>query len=74
MVSLTRAQPPYWDHSPPLQVVCRNEECAASGLMHARCFEKFEEQACKALAKTPRGSRWTEGQVQYNFFVDFDCF
>ena len=55
-------------------MVCRNEECAASGLMHARCFEKFEEQACKALAKTPRGSRWTEGQVQYNFFVDFDCF
>ena len=51
-------------------MVCRNEECAASGLMHARCFEKFEDQACKALARTVRAQKWTEGQVETSF-LDF---
>ena len=53
--------------SPTLQMVCRNEECAASGLMHARCFEKLEDQACKALARTVRAQKWTEGQVETSF-------
>jgi hypothetical protein len=51
------------DPEETVRVSCTDQQCPASGLLHARCFEKFENKACLALSTTPRANSWTDGQV-----------
>ena len=63
------SDPPIRDLAAAVRVTCSNPSCPTSRLMHAKCFAKFEDKICAALAKIGRGRSWTDKQVLLQIFL-----
>ena len=45
------------------RVICSNTQCTQSGLVHNKCFEKFESLLVVFIGKYGRCRDWSEKQV-----------
>eukprot|EP00092_Neocalanus_flemingeri_P015608 GFUD01016896.1.p1 GENE.GFUD01016896.1~~GFUD01016896.1.p1 ORF type:complete len:805 (+),score=264.23 GFUD01016896.1:106-2520(+) len=50
------------DQSTAIRVLCSNLTCPQSGLMHQKCFDKFESLAMLSLSKQARCRDWSHKQ------------
>jgi len=63
-------KPEISDPSSVVKVDCSSGKCPKSGLMHAECFEKWEDLIVGFLAKQGRGRTWSDKQRYANVWAN----
>ncbi len=52
-----------------VKVLCNNEHCPTSGLMHRQCFDQWEASVLHYLRSCGRARSWSERQRSQNLWT-----
>lgn len=57
------------DSSSSIKVLCNNDQCNQSGLMHRQCFDQWEASILHYLRSCGRARSWSERQRCQNLWT-----